>query len=104
MPHNISQQISDHSPEDNFTGQQQVTSTDNNVFDEIPQLEEDCEFLLGLICGLKTVLRYLIFFVSYKFKLLPHISYFKWSVKIQNHYKTHTAMTCVYSCKLQSIA
>ena len=30
-------------PEDNFTGQQQVTSTDNNVFDEIPQLEEDWE-------------------------------------------------------------
>ena len=29
--------------EDNFTGQQQVTSTDNNVFDEIPQLEEDWE-------------------------------------------------------------
>ena len=42
-PCNFPQQISDHSPEDNFTGQQQVTSTDNNVFDEIPQLEEDWE-------------------------------------------------------------
>ena len=31
------------SPENNFTGQQQVASTDNNVFDEIPQLEEDWE-------------------------------------------------------------
>ena len=41
-PCNFPQQISDHSPEDNFTGQQQITSTDNNVFDEIPQLEEDC--------------------------------------------------------------
>ena len=38
---NFPQQISDYSPEENFTGQQQVTSTDNNVFDEIPQLEED---------------------------------------------------------------
>ena len=37
------QQISDHSPEDNFTGQQQVTSTDNNVFNEIPQLEKEWE-------------------------------------------------------------
>ena len=42
-PCNFPQQISDHSPEDNFTGQQQVTSTDDNVFDEIPQLEEDWE-------------------------------------------------------------
>ena len=39
--HNFPQQISDHLPEYNFTGQQQVTSTDDNVFDEIPQLEED---------------------------------------------------------------
>ena len=39
-PCNFPQQISDHSPEYNFTGQQQVTSTDNNVFDEIPQLED----------------------------------------------------------------
>ena len=37
-PCNFSQQILDHSPEDNFTGQQQVTSTDHN---EIPQLEEE---------------------------------------------------------------
>ena len=42
-PCNFPQQISDHLPEDNFTGQQQATSTDNNVFDEIPQLEEDWE-------------------------------------------------------------
>ena len=42
-PHNFPQQISDHSSEHNFTGQQQVTSTDNNVFDEILQLEEDWE-------------------------------------------------------------
>ena len=41
-PCNFPQQISDHLPEDNFTGQQQVTSTDN-VFDEIPQLAEDWE-------------------------------------------------------------
>ena len=34
-PHNLSQQISDHSPEDNFTGQQQVTSTGHNVFNEV---------------------------------------------------------------------
>ena len=40
-PHNFSQQISDHSPEDNFTGQQQADSTEHNVFDEIPQLEEE---------------------------------------------------------------
>ena len=38
---NFPQQISDHLPEDNFTRQQQDTSTDSNVFDEIPQLEED---------------------------------------------------------------
>ena len=42
-PHNFSQQISDHSLEDNFTGQQEFASTGHNVFDEIPQLEEDCE-------------------------------------------------------------
>ena len=41
-PHNLSQQISDHSSEDNFTGQQ-VTSTEHNIFDKIPQLEEDWE-------------------------------------------------------------
>ena len=35
--------ILDHPPEDNFTEQQQVASTDNNVFNEIPQLEEDWE-------------------------------------------------------------
>ena len=28
-------------PEDNSTGQQQVTSTEHNVFDQIPQLEEE---------------------------------------------------------------
>ena len=43
-PRNFSQQISDHSLEDNFTGQQQVISTEHNIFDEIPQLaEEDWE-------------------------------------------------------------
>ena len=42
-PSNLSQQISDHSPEDNFTGQQQIPSTGNNNFNEIPQLEEDWE-------------------------------------------------------------
>ena len=42
-PCDFSQQISDHSPEDNFTGQQQVTSTEHNIFDEIPQLEDDWE-------------------------------------------------------------
>ena len=40
-PSNLSQQISDHSPEDNFTGQQQVTSAKHNIFDKIPQLEEE---------------------------------------------------------------
>ena len=40
---NFSQQIPDHSPENNFTGQKQVTSTDNNDFNEISQLEEDWE-------------------------------------------------------------
>ena len=40
-PHNFSQQISDHLPEDNFTGQQQVISTEHNIFDKIPQLEEE---------------------------------------------------------------
>ena len=42
-PDNFSKQISDHSPEDNFTGQQQPDSTEHNIFDEIPQLEEDWE-------------------------------------------------------------
>ena len=42
-PCNFSQQISDHLPEDNSVGQQQVTSTDNNISDEIPSLEEDWE-------------------------------------------------------------
>ena len=36
-PHHFPQQVSDHSPEDNSTGQQQVTSTEHNVFDKIPQ-------------------------------------------------------------------
>ena len=39
---NFPQQISDHLPEDDFTGQQQIISTDH-IFDEIPQLEEDGE-------------------------------------------------------------
>ena len=42
-PCNFPEQKSDHSPEDNFTGQQQIASTENNIFDEIPQLEEDWE-------------------------------------------------------------
>ena len=42
-PCNFSQHISDHSVEDNFTGQQQVASTGHNIFDKIPQLEEDWE-------------------------------------------------------------
>ena len=42
-PGNFPQQISDHPSEDNFVGQQQVTSTDNNISDEIPQLEKDWE-------------------------------------------------------------
>ena len=42
-PCNFPKQISVHLPEDNFTAQQQVASTDNNVSDEIPQLEEDWE-------------------------------------------------------------
>ena len=44
-PHNFPQQVSDHLPEDTPTGQQQVTSTEYNAFDEIPQLvkEEDWE-------------------------------------------------------------
>ena len=41
-PGNFPQQISDHLSEDNFVGQQQVTSTDN-ISDEIPPLEEDWE-------------------------------------------------------------
>ena len=39
-PCNLSQQISDHSPEDNFTGQK-VASTVHDVFHEIRQLEEE---------------------------------------------------------------
>ena len=39
-PGNFPQQISDHLSEDNFVGQQQVASTDNNISDEIPLLEE----------------------------------------------------------------
>ena len=42
-PHNFPQQISDHSPEDNFPGEQYLTSTDTNISDKIPQLEEDWE-------------------------------------------------------------
>ena len=41
MPHNLPQQVSANQPEDIPTGQQQVTSTEYNVFDEIPQLEEE---------------------------------------------------------------
>ena len=37
---NFPQQIPDYSPEHNSM-EQQFASTDNNVFDEIPQLEED---------------------------------------------------------------
>ena len=40
-PHNFPQQVSDHSPEDNSTGQQQGISTEHSVFNEISQLEED---------------------------------------------------------------
>ena len=40
---NFLQQISDHLSEDNFAGQQQVTSTENNILDEISALEEDWE-------------------------------------------------------------
>ena len=40
-PCNFSQQISYHFPEDNFTEQQKVTSTEHNLFNEIPQLEEE---------------------------------------------------------------
>ena len=42
-PGNFPQQISDHPSEDNFVGQQQVTSIDNNISNEIPLLEEDWE-------------------------------------------------------------
>ena len=42
-PSNFPQQISDHPPEDNFAEQQEFTSTDNNILDEIPPLEEDWE-------------------------------------------------------------
>ena len=40
-PCNLPQQVSDHSPEDTPTGQQQVASTKYNIFNEIPQLEEE---------------------------------------------------------------
>ena len=40
-PCNLPQQVSDHLPEDTPTGKQQVTSTEYNFFDEIPQLEEE---------------------------------------------------------------
>ena len=40
-PLNLPQQVSDHLPENNFTGQQQVTSTEHHVYDKIPQLEEE---------------------------------------------------------------
>ena len=48
-PHNFPQQVLDHSPEDNFTQQQQSISTEHSIFDEIPQLEEgedweNCQF------------------------------------------------------------
>ena len=33
-PCNLSQQIPDHLPQDYFTGQQQVTTTEHNVLDE----------------------------------------------------------------------
>ena len=39
-PHNLTQQVSDHPPEDTPTGQQ-VASTENNNFNKIPQLEEE---------------------------------------------------------------
>ena len=42
-PPNFPRQVSDHPPEDNFPGQQQVTSTEHKVFNEITQLEEDWE-------------------------------------------------------------
>ena len=42
-PCNFPQQVSDHLPEDNSTGQQQGVSTEQRVFDKIPQLEEDWE-------------------------------------------------------------
>ena len=40
-PHNISQQVSDHWPEDISRWQQQVASTEHNIFDKIPQSEEE---------------------------------------------------------------
>ena len=40
-PHNLPQQVLDHSSEDNPTGHQQVDPTEHNVFDKIPQLEEE---------------------------------------------------------------
>ena len=40
-PCNFPQQVSDHLPEENSPGQQQVASTAHNIFDEIPQLEEE---------------------------------------------------------------
>ena len=43
MPGNSPQQISDHPSDNNFAGQQQVTSIHNNISDEIPSLEKDRE-------------------------------------------------------------
>ena len=42
-PGNFPQQISDHLSDNNFTGQQEVTSIHNTISDEIPPLEEDWE-------------------------------------------------------------
>ena len=42
-PGNLPQHILDHLSEDNFMRQQWVTSTNNNISDEIPQLEEEWE-------------------------------------------------------------
>ena len=42
-PHNFPQQVSDHSPEPNSTGQQQGISTEHSIFNKITQLEEDWE-------------------------------------------------------------
>ena len=40
-PHNFPQQVSDHLPADNSTGQQQAVSTEHSIFNKIPQLEEE---------------------------------------------------------------
>ena len=40
-PWNLPKQVADHPPEDTPTGQQQVTSTEYNAFEEIPQSEEE---------------------------------------------------------------